>query len=193
MFKSFPTFGQHTFVTSICCGGMLHFMALLFFLLLLIWDLLSIDRTQSSLWVRDMKPYTKYRCDVRTVSDGEKSKWSSPVINLTLEGGETWGQRAEEGPKTEVTGVKGQRKGNWGPRAGEVKLSVKGQGKGNWGPKTGAGKLRVKEAEENRLKGRGGRLDEGLQGKIILRVFTKKDRKSLHLHSLMKTLNLSNY
>lgn len=42
-----------------------------------------------------------------------------------------WGQRAEEGPKTEETGVKGQRKGNWGPRAGEVKLSVKGQGKGN--------------------------------------------------------------
>lgn len=169
--------GNDTFLTGICCRGMFCFMALLLFLLLLIWDLLSIDRTQSSLWVRDMKPYTKYRCDVRTVSDGEKSKWSSPVINLTLEGGETLGSKGRGGPKTEETGVKGQRKGNWGPRAGEVKLSVKGQGKGNWGPKAGAGKLRVKEAEENRLKGRGGRLDWGLKGKVILRVFTEKDRK----------------
>lgn len=45
-----------------------------------------LKTTQSSLWVRDMKPYTKYRCDVRTVSDGEKGRWSSPIINLTLEG-----------------------------------------------------------------------------------------------------------
>lgn len=113
----FNVTGNSTFVTGICCQRMFCFMAhllflllflilllLLLFLLLLNRDLLSIDRTQSSLWVRDMKPYTKYRCDVRTVSDGEKGRWSSPIINLTLEGGKTWSQRAEEGPKTEVEG-----------------------------------------------------------------------------------------
>lgn len=110
----FNVTGNSTFVTGICCQRMFCFMAHLLFLLLFLIllllllllnrDLLSIDRTQSSLWVRDMKPYTKYRCDVRTVSGGEKGRWSSPIINLTLEGGKTWSQRAEEGPKTEVEG-----------------------------------------------------------------------------------------
>lgn len=54
-------------------------------------------------------------------------------------------------------------------------MGSKGRGGKSWAncrlKKQGEGQLREIEAEENRPKSRGGRLDGGLKGKMILRVF----------------------
>ena len=50
---------------------------------------LLTDRTQPSLWIENLRPFTSYKCDVRRVVGEERGKWSLPIINLTLEGGKS--------------------------------------------------------------------------------------------------------